>query len=68
KLAELSPFFPNQMKAVVGYDTTPFVRISIEEVAKTLAEAMVLVVLIMYLFLQNLRATLVPAIAVPVVL
>ncbi|SEK14477.1 MULTISPECIES: efflux RND transporter permease subunit [unclassified Variovorax] len=68
KLAELEPFFPNQMKAVVGYDTTPFVRISIEEVAKTLAEAMVLVVLIMYLFLQNLRATLVPAIAVPVVL
>ncbi|MDP9607016.1 efflux RND transporter permease subunit [Variovorax sp. NFACC27] len=68
KLDELSPFFPNQMKAVVGYDTTPFVRISIEEVAKTLAEAMVLVVLIMYLFLQNLRATLVPAIAVPVVL
>jgi HAE1 family hydrophobic/amphiphilic exporter-1/multidrug efflux pump len=68
KLAELSPFFPNQMKAVVGYDTTPFVRISIEEVAKTLGEAMVLVVLIMYLFLQNLRATLVPAIAVPVVL
>ena len=68
KLAELGPFFPNQMKAVVGYDTTPFVRISIEEVAKTLVEAMVLVVLIMYLFLQNLRATLVPAIAVPVVL
>jgi HAE1 family hydrophobic/amphiphilic exporter-1/multidrug efflux pump len=68
KLAELAPFFPNQMKAVVGYDTTPFVRISIEEVAKTLGEAMVLVVLIMYLFLQNLRATLVPAIAVPVVL
>ncbi|MGJ7615527.1 MULTISPECIES: efflux RND transporter permease subunit [unclassified Variovorax] len=68
KLATLEPFFPNQMKAVVGYDTTPFVRISIEEVAKTLGEAMVLVVLIMYLFLQNLRATLVPAIAVPVVL
>ncbi len=68
KLAELAPFFPNQIKAVVGYDTTPFVRVSIEEVAKTLVEAMVLVVLIMYLFLQNLRATLVPAIAVPVVL
>jgi HAE1 family hydrophobic/amphiphilic exporter-1/multidrug efflux pump len=68
RLAELGPFFPNQMKAVVGYNTTPFVRISIEEVAKTLVEAMVLVVLIMYLFLQNLRATLVPAIAVPVVL
>jgi len=68
KVAELEPFFPNRMTAVVGYDTTPFVRVSIEEVAKTLVEAMVLVVLIMYLFLQNLRATLVPAIAVPVVL
>jgi HAE1 family hydrophobic/amphiphilic exporter-1/multidrug efflux pump len=68
KLAELEPFFPNQMTAVIGYDTTPFVRISIEEVVKTLAEAMVLVVLIMYLFLQNLRATAITAITVPVVL
>jgi hydrophobe/amphiphile efflux-1 (HAE1) family protein len=70
KLDELSRFFPAemQMKSVVAYDTTPFVRISIEEVVKTLIEAIVLVVLIMYLFLQNLRATLIPAIAVPVVL
>ena len=70
KLDELSRFFPAemQMKPVVAYDTTPFVRISIEEVVKTLIEAIVLVVLIMYLFLQNLRATLIPAIAVPVVL
>jgi len=70
KLDELSRFFPAemQMKTVVAYDTTPFVRISIEEVVKTLIEAIVLVVLIMYLFLQNLRATLIPAIAVPVVL
>ncbi|MDY0037958.1 MAG: efflux RND transporter permease subunit [Zoogloea oleivorans] len=70
KLDELSRFFPAemQMKPVVAYDTTPFVRISIEEVVKTLLEAIVLVVLIMYLFLQNLRATLIPAIAVPVVL
>ena len=61
-------FFPTGLKAQVSYDTTPFVQISIEEVVKSLLEAMVLVVLIMYLFLQNVRATLVPAIAVPVVL
>jgi hydrophobe/amphiphile efflux-1 (HAE1) family protein len=68
KLAELQPYFPNKLKAVVGYDTTPFVRISIEEVVKTLAEAIVLVVLIIYLFLQNLRATVILGISVPVVL
>src|SRR4029077_800018 len=56
------------MKAVVAYDTTPFIRLSIEEVVKTLIEAFVLVCLVMYVFLQNLRATLIPAIAVPVVL
>jgi len=68
KIATLSPFFPSQMKATVGYDTTPFIKISVEEVVITLAEAMVLVVLVMGLFMQNLRATLIPAIAVPVVL
>ncbi|WP_153111609.1 efflux RND transporter permease subunit [Propionivibrio limicola] len=68
KIAELQPFFPDQMKADIGYDTTPFVKISIEEVVITLVEAMILVVAIMYLFMQNLRATLIPAIAVPVVL
>jgi hydrophobe/amphiphile efflux-1 (HAE1) family protein len=68
KVAELQPFFPDKMKAVVAYDTTPFVKISIEEVVKTLLEALGLVVLIMYLFVQNLRATLIPAVAVPVVL
>jgi len=68
RLAQLEPFFPQGLKAEVAYDTTPFVKISIEEVVKTLIEAIVLVVLIMYLFLQNLRATLIPAIAVPVVL
>jgi len=68
KLAELGKFFPKGLKATVAYDTTPFVRISIDEVVKTLFEAVVLVVLIMFLFLQNLRATLIPAIAVPVVL
>ncbi|PXW97404.1 HAE1 family hydrophobic/amphiphilic exporter-1/multidrug efflux pump [Sphaerotilus hippei] len=68
KLEQLAPFFPSQMKAEIGYDTTPFVRISVKEVVITLAEAMVLVVLIMGVFMQNLRATLIPAIAVPVVL
>ncbi|XAH23397.1 efflux RND transporter permease subunit [Xylophilus sp. GW821-FHT01B05] len=68
RIDELAPFFPSQMKARVNYDTTPFVQASIEEVVKALAEAMLLVVLIMYLFLQNFRATLIPAIAVPVVL
>ena len=68
KLEELEPTFPNRIEYDIAYDTTPFVRISIEEVVKTLIEAIVLVVLIMYLFLQNVRATLIPAIAVPVVL
>ncbi|MBP6894561.1 MAG: efflux RND transporter permease subunit [Pseudacidovorax sp.] len=68
RMAELSKFFPAGMKVQKPYDTTPFVRISIEEVVKTLAEAVVLVFLVMYLFLQNFRATLIPTIAVPVVL
>jgi multidrug efflux pump len=68
KIAELEPFFPKGLKAVIPYDTTPFVRLSINEVIKTLAEAIVLVILVMYLFLQNVRATFIPAVAVPVVL
>jgi hydrophobe/amphiphile efflux-1 (HAE1) family protein len=68
KLDELARFFPAGMKVVKPYDTTPFVRISIREVVKTLVEAVALVFLVMYLFLQNIRATLVPTIAVPVVL
>ena len=68
KLDELSKFFPPGVKVIKPYDTTPFVRISIEEVIKTLIEAVVLVFLVMYLFLQNFRATLIPTIAVPVVL
>ena len=68
KLNELQPFFPQGMKVVYPYDTTPFVKISIHEVVKTLFEAIILVFLVMYLFLQNLRATLIPTIAVPVVL
>ncbi|EIQ01885.1 hydrophobe/amphiphile efflux-1 (HAE1) family transporter [Opitutaceae bacterium TAV1] len=61
-------FFPSGLLVTPAYDTTPFVRLSIEEVVKTLIEAIVLVFLVMYLFLQNIRATLIPTIAVPVVL
>ncbi len=68
KVHELEKFFPKGVKAVMPYDTTPFVQVSIEEVVKTLLEAIVLVFLVMYLFLQNFRATLIPTIAVPVVL
>ncbi|UZM16320.1 efflux RND transporter permease subunit [Pseudomonas kielensis] len=70
KVAEMAPFFPSELslETLVAYDTTPFVSLSIKEVMKSLGEAIVLVVLIMYLFLQNVRATLIPAITVPVVL
>ena len=68
KIDSLSPYFPSNMKVVYPYDTTPFVKISIEEVLQTLFEAIVLVFCVMYLFLQNFRATLIPTIAVPVVL
>ncbi len=68
KLDDMQPYFPAGVKYVVPYDTTPFVKISIQEVVKTLIEAVVLVFLVMYLFLQNFRATLIPTIAVPVVL
>ncbi len=68
KMTELSRYFPPSVKVVYPYDTTPFVKISIEEVVKTLFEAVGLVFIIMFLFLQNLRSTLIPTIAVPVVL
>jgi len=68
KVEELSRYFPAGMKVVYPYDTTPFVKISIEEVVYTLIEAVCLVFIIMFLFLQNFRATLIPTIAVPVVL
>jgi multidrug efflux pump len=68
KMDELSKFSPQGMKVVYPYDTTPFVKISIEEVIHTLLEAILLVFLVMFLFLQNIRATLIPTIAVPVVL
>ncbi|VFR22595.1 RND efflux system, inner membrane transporter CmeB [plant metagenome] len=64
----LRPFFPTGLDVVYPYDTTPFVKLSIQGVFQTLAEAVLLVFLVMYLFLQNLRATLIPTIAVPVVL
>jgi multidrug efflux pump len=68
KIKEMEPQFPKGLKATVAFDTTPFVKLSIEEVVKTLVEAIVLVFLVMYLFLQNFRATLIPTMAVPVVL
>ncbi|PLX98375.1 MAG: hydrophobe/amphiphile efflux-1 family RND transporter [Desulfuromonas sp.] len=68
KMAEMEPYFPGGLKVVYPYDSTPFVKISIEEVVRTLIEAVCLVFIIMFLFLQNIRATLIPTIAVPVVL
>lgn len=67
-LAELERFLPEGIEIVLPYDTTPVVSASIETVAKTLAEAVVLVFLVMFLFLQSWRATIIPTLAVPVVL
>jgi hydrophobe/amphiphile efflux-1 (HAE1) family protein len=68
RITELQPYFPHGLKVVYPNDVTPFVKISIADVVKTLFEGIALVVLVMYLFLQNIRATLIPSIAVPVVL
>ncbi|MCU0842169.1 MAG: efflux RND transporter permease subunit, partial [Thiobacillaceae bacterium] len=68
KVEQMKPYFPAGVEVVVPYDTTPFVRLSILGVVQTLVEAIILVFLVMYLFLQNFRATLIPTIAVPVVL
>jgi HAE1 family hydrophobic/amphiphilic exporter-1 len=68
KLKEMSRYFPAGMKVVYPYDTTPFVKVAITEVVKTLFEAILLVFLVMWLFMGNIRATLIPTIAVPVVL
>jgi HAE1 family hydrophobic/amphiphilic exporter-1 len=68
RLEEMSRYFPPGMKVVYPYDTTPFVRVAINEVVKTLLEAVLLVFLVMWLFMGNIRATLIPTIAVPVVL
>lgn len=67
-MEKLQPFFPQGVNVVYPFDTTPFVRVSIESVFQTLVEAIILVFLVMYLFLGNFRATLIPTIAVPVVL
>ncbi|MFO7598690.1 MAG: efflux RND transporter permease subunit [Candidatus Desulfacyla sp.] len=68
KMAELSQYFPPGVKVIYPFDTTPFVRVAIDEVVKTLLEAILLVFLVMFLFLGNFRATLIPTIAVPVVI
>lgn len=67
-IEEMSQYFPEGVSAIYPFDTTPFIRISINEVAHTLFEALILVFLVMYVFLQNIRATIIPTIAVPVVL
>ncbi len=68
KMEELSRYFPPGMKVIYPYDTTPFVRVAIDEVVKTLFEAILLVFLVMYIFLGSIRATLIPTLAVPVVI
>jgi len=68
KMVEMSQFFPPGMKVVYPYDTTPFTKVAIDEVVKTLFEAVGLVFVIMFVFMGNIRATLIPTIAVPVVL
>ncbi|MDR2017569.1 MAG: efflux RND transporter permease subunit [Syntrophobacterales bacterium] len=68
KLNDMSRYFPPGMKVIYPYDTTPFVKVAIKEVIKTLFEAILLVFLVMWLFMGNMRATLIPTIAVPVVL
>ena len=66
RMTELAKYFPPSISWMVPYDTSTFVDISIREVVKTLIEAMILVVLVMYLFLENVRATFIPAVVVPV--
>lgn len=68
KLAELEPFMPDGMVMQLAYDTAPFTQVAIRGVVETLIEAVILVTLVMFLFLQNLRATVIPTIAIPVVL
>ncbi len=68
KMAEMGPFLPEGMKVVYPHDTTPFIRVAVDEVVKTLFEAIILVFLVMWLFLGSMRATLIPTIAVPIVI
>ncbi|EAI4414536.1 efflux RND transporter permease subunit [Campylobacter fetus] len=66
RVDELKASFPGDLTYIVGYDTTEFVKVSIDEVIKTFIEAMILVVIVMYMFLGNVRATIIPMLAVPV--
>jgi len=68
KIADIARQFPPDVKVIYPWDTTPFVKVSLRQVVETLFEAMILVFLVMFLFLQNIRATLIPTIAIPVVL
>lgn len=68
RIEELEASFPPGLATVVPYDTTPFIVLSIEQVVKTLVEAIILVFIVMFLFLQNWRATIIPTLAVPVVI
>ena len=68
RLAEMEPFFPEGMVMELAYDTAPFTQVAIRGVVETLIEAVILVTLVMFLFLQNIRATIIPTIAIPVVL
>ena len=67
RLSELRKNYPNGLKDQLAYDTTPFIELSIKSVVKTLIEAIILVFIVMFLFLQNWRATIIPTLAVPVV-
>src|SRR5690606_8994522 len=68
KMAELEPYFPAGVEYVIPYDTSPFVKVSIEKVIVTLIEAIILVFAVMFLFLQNFRYTIIPTLVVPVAL
>src|SRR4029453_12470795 len=68
RIAEIAKQFPSDVKVIYPWDTTPFVKVSLRQVVETLFVAMFLVFLVMFLFLQNIRATLIPTIAIPVVL
>jgi HAE1 family hydrophobic/amphiphilic exporter-1/multidrug efflux pump len=68
RIAEIAKQFPSDVQVIYPWDTTPFVKVSLKQVIETLFEAMLLVFLVMFLFLQNWRATLIPTIAIPVVL
>ena len=68
RMIEMKPFLPTGVDVVYPYDTTPFIQVAIDEVVKTLIEAIILVFFVMYIFMGTMRATLIPTIAVPVVI